>query len=110
MAQVKVRYKGVSDRRVITQKELKERNISVDKDLVFETRNGWSQVLDAPDELVKLLKDQPGFTISEVKDSGEIGDEIISASSVDDTADSTIQDTTTGQTTTAEQRRRSASS
>lgn len=97
MAKVQVRYKGLSDERIITQKDLKDRNIKVDRDLVLNSRNGWQQVIDATDDLVKLLRDQVGFTVSEVKDDGSVGGDIITAEQVDDTADSTIHDTTTGQ-------------
>lgn len=80
MAQIKVRYKGIADERVISKKDLAARDIVVDQDLVWNRENLFAVKLDATDALVALLKNEGHFQISEVTDDGAEGAEIITAS------------------------------
>ena len=100
MALFKVRYKGLSTKRVLPAKDLKKHGVAVDKDLVFEPANRHTLVLDGLSEpLENILRDDKTFTVSEVKDGGAGEYEVIKGSALDDTAN-TVKDSTTGQTST----------
>jgi hypothetical protein len=98
MAKARVRYKGFSDERRIDAKDLKPLGIVVSDDLVFNRANGFAMNIQLNDELESVLRKEGTFTISEIKDDGTQGDEIVKASVADDTAvAATAVDTTTGQ-------------
>lgn len=110
MALVRIRYKGLSDVRVITKQDLEQFGIKTDQDLVWDNvgaaRGGR---LDAPnarrglvvdglsDDLLAALRSEGTFTISEIKDDGTDGDDIIVGEPLDDTG--AVHDLTTGQKT-----------
>lgn len=86
MAKVRARYKGISDVREFTQKQLREHGVEVDRDLVFHRGNGFALNIDATDDLVAILRNEGTFTLSEITDDNQIGDDIITSSVTDDTA------------------------
>lgn len=101
MAKVRVRYKGLSDVREISAKDLKKRGINVDKDLVFSRENGYAMNIDINEELTELLKSEGTFSIKEIKDDNTEGDEFVKATLADDTAvAATAVNTATGQSST----------
>jgi hypothetical protein len=98
MAKVKVRYKGLSDERIIGRKDLADRNISVPKDLVFNQFNFKTMIIDMNDDLEQVLRGEGTFTISAVTDQETDGLEVVEATKLDDTADAAeVRDETTGQ-------------
>lgn len=98
MALMKVRYKGLSDVRVFTQKDLKAHNVEVSRDLRFSRENGWQVTMESiSPNLERILRDAGTFTISEVKDGVESAK--VEAVKSDDIADS-VEDTSTGQRST----------
>jgi hypothetical protein len=110
MAKVRVYYKGLSDVRIIGADHLKEaHNIEVSEDLVWdrlgEANGGVLKAprlainIDAPDELIKVLRDNDTFTVSEIKDDGSVGDDIVTGKVVDEsTVAAKVVDATTGAT------------
>lgn len=101
MATVRVRYKGLSDVRRISQKDLKGHGIDLSDDLVFERKNGWALNIDINDALVDVLRKEGTFTISEIKDDQSVGDDVVKATLADDSAIAAkAVDSTTGQTST----------
>lgn len=104
MANVKVRYKGASDVRILPVDELVERGVKgIDKDLVFKPENMWAQEVPMTDELEAILRNDGAFTFEPVKDDGSTsvtdpGDPLqTSVEGVDDTGN-TVVDGDTGQT------------
>lgn len=72
MAQVKVRYKGASDVRILPADQLTERGVKgIDKDLVFGPENMWSMDIEMSDELEAILRADGAFTMNPITDSGE---------------------------------------
>jgi hypothetical protein len=101
MAKVRVKYKGFSDVREITQKQLEAIGIGVSADLVFDHSNNHTMVIDINDELTNVLRKEGTFTISEIKDDKTIGDDVVTATIFDDTAvAATLVDGNTGAKTT----------
>lgn len=107
MAKVRVYYKGLSDVRIISKDDLKRHNIEVSEDLVWdrlgEANGGVLKAprlainIDAPDELIKVLRDNDTFTVSEIKDDGSIGEELVTGKVVDESELSAkVVDATTG--------------
>lgn len=86
MAKARVYYKGLSDVREITKKDLEPLGIVVDKDLVFERGNNYAMNIDLNEELTEVLKKEGTFRISEIKDDNTIGDDIVTATLSDDSA------------------------
>jgi hypothetical protein len=102
MALVKIRYKGLSDVRIISSDDLKARGINVDKDLVWSHQDGSASrgimVDGLSEELLNALRTEGTFTITEVdKDTKVEKEDIIVGKPLDDTG-STVTDSTTGQT------------
>lgn len=98
MALTKVRYKGLSDVRIIEAKDpgLKARGIAIEKDMMW-TRNSSIIVEDMSPEMEKMFREDGAFTVTEVdKETKAEGQEIIKATKVDDSG-STVKDNTTGQ-------------
>jgi hypothetical protein len=110
MAKVRVYYKGLSDVRRIDADHLKKAHgISVSQDLVWDRLGkGNGGVLDfprlainidAPEELIEVLRNERTFTISEITDDGEVGDDIVTGEVIDEgTVSATLVDGDTGQT------------
>jgi hypothetical protein len=111
MAKVRVYYKGLSDVRIIHADHLKDAHgIEVSQDLVWDKigkANGGvldfprlAMNIDAPDELIAVLRKEHTFTISEIKDDGEVGEDIVTGQVIDEgTIAAKVVDETTGQTT-----------
>lgn len=85
MAKVRVRYKGISDVREFTRKQLREHGVEVPQDLVFHRGNAWALNIDVNEALEAIFRNDGAFTVSEITDDNQIGEEIITASVVDDT-------------------------
>ena len=108
MAKVRVYYKGLSDVRIISRDDLKRHNIDVSEDLVWdrlgEADGGVLKAprlainIDAPEELIKVLRGEQTFTISEIKDDGSIGDDIVVGKALDESmVAAVVVDGNTGQ-------------
>lgn len=98
MAKARVRYKGFSDVREITSKQLEALGVAVSKDLVWDSSNGKAINIDLNDELEAILRNEGTFTISEIKDDGSLGEEFVTATVADDTVTaSKVVDGNTGQ-------------
>lgn len=120
MALMRIKYKGLSDVRAITKKDAERHGVKLSEDLVWDHVGGHAggQVVpgikrpDFPnasrgivvdglsEELLDVLKKEGTFTVTEIKDDGTDGDNVITGEPLDDTG-STVVDTTTGQTTSA---------
>lgn len=119
MALVRVRYKGLSDVRVISVKDAESVGVKLSQDLVWDQQGEAAGavipgvkrpkfpnaakgiVIDVQsDDLMKMLKDEATFTVSEVKDDGNDGEEIITGEVLDDTG-STVVASATGQRSSA---------
>lgn len=99
MADVIVRYKGLSDERILPAKSLKKHGIGTDKDLKFNAGNSWQmRISGMTEEFEKILKNEGTFQISEISDKGK-ADVKVEATRSDDTA-ATVVDETTGQKST----------
>lgn len=98
MAEVKVRYKGAADVRILPADQLKERGVTgISKDLRFAPENLWSQKVEMSDELEAILRADGAFTIEPIQDDGETADsETDVPEGLDDTA-STVEFPDTGQ-------------
>lgn len=98
MAVMKVRYKGASDVREMTAKDLKQHGVEVDKDLVFDRDNRWSMNIEMTDKLEQIFRDDGAFTISAIKDDDtEAEPEATSAPLVEDDTANTVVMADTGQ-------------
>lgn len=98
MTLYRVKYKGLSTIREISGKDLKKHNVGVDRDLVWSPSNNHTVVVDGmSDRLLEILRADRTFTVSEVKDQGEVeSEEIIKGETLDDTA-AVVVDGSTGQ-------------
>lgn len=115
MALVRVRYKGLSDVRIISVKDAEKHGVKLSADLVWDHQGRFAGgdipgikrpdfpnasrgvVIDGlSDDLLKVLRDEGTFTVSEVKDDNTDGDDIITGEPLDDTGNA-VRDTTTGQ-------------
>ena len=93
MANVKVRYKGMSDVRILPADQLKERGVTgIDEDLVFGPQNMWSQTVPMSDELESILRSDGAFTIEPLKDDGtsDADNPAVEAVAADDTANTVV--------------------
>lgn len=101
MAKVRVYYQGLSDVREISKKHLADvHGIEVSQDLVW-TNERPAINIDINDELTAILKREGTFKITEIKDDGTLGDDVISATISDDTVTSaTVVNANTGQKST----------
>lgn len=98
MANMKVRYKGLSDVRRITKKDLEPHGVVIDRDLEFSRSNNFAMNIDLNDALTAILKNEGTFSITEIKDDGTAGDEVVKATMADDSAvAATAKDADTGQ-------------
>lgn len=95
MSKMKVRYKGAADRRILPAKDLKDLGVTgVDKDLEFHGGNLWSIEMDVDEKLEEILRADGAFTLRAVKDSGDDGDEEVTANKTDDTAGTVVMSDT----------------
>jgi hypothetical protein len=112
MALMRIRYKGLSDARVISAKDAEAHGVSLSHDLIWDNvgkaRGGLLSrpntndgvVVDGlSDELLKVLKDEGTFTITEITKDGLEGQTVITGEALDDTG-STVVDKTSGQKST----------
>jgi hypothetical protein len=66
MTDMKVRYQGLSDERIIEDKDLQARSIKgTGEDLVWNANNGWTLVLPYSPELEQLLLGEGHFAIEQ---------------------------------------------
>jgi hypothetical protein len=117
MALFRIRYKGLSDVRSISVKDAEKHGVQLSEDMVWDNAGsvvgGEMAGINRPkhsnkargivveglsDELLKVLRDEGTFTISEIKDDNTEGDPIVTGSALDDTG-SVVRDGTTGQET-----------
>lgn len=116
MALVRIRYKGLSDVRVISVKDAEKHGVTMSKDLIWDNvgalaggevagvkRPQFSNaargiVVDGmSDELLAVLKAEGTFTVTEVKDDKTDGEDVIVGEPLDDTQNAvTVTDATTG--------------
>lgn len=87
MAKVEVRYRGISDQRILTQDQLAEHGINVDRDLVWDPSNKWTLKLEVNAAFESLLRNQGHFELHEVKDDGEAGSAVAVAEDPDHPGD-----------------------
>lgn len=113
MALTRVRYKGLSDVRIMSKKDLADLGIAVDGDLVWDSvgkaRGGFLKarndltglfIEDPSDELLDLLKQEGTFTVEEVdEETGKTVQTFVRGSAKDDTGD-TVVDGVTGESST----------
>ena len=102
MALTRVRYKGMSDVRIMSKADLASVGIGVDGQLKWEPKNHWSVFIeDISDELLEIFKNDGTFTVEEVdEETGKTVQTIVKGARLDDTG-STVVDATTGQKSTA---------
>lgn len=101
MSLVEVRYKGFSDVREMSKKDLSDAGVQVDGLLRWERKNGWRVLVKDPsDRLLEILEQEGTFTVTEVTEDGREGQKFVTASKADDTG-ATVVDGTTGQVSTA---------
>lgn len=98
MAQMRVRYKGAADTRILSADDLKEHGVNVSKDLVFERKNLWSITMDVPEALENLFRIDGAFRLEAVTDEGST-ETVHDGDKTDDTG-TTVVDETTGQKST----------
>lgn len=97
MALYKIRYKGLSDIREMSQKDLNKAGVKVGGDLRFDRRNLFSVVVDGlSDRLREILEQEGTFTIEEIDEGGEVKNVITVGETLDDTA-KIVVDGTSGQ-------------
>lgn len=100
MALARVRYRGLSDVRIIPADDpgLKARGIKISQDMVWHRGNMFSIYIDNfSEEMENLFRDEAAFTVEEVDaQSGKAVKEIVTATRADDTGN-TVVDGTTGQ-------------
>jgi len=100
MAQMRIRYKGAADTRVMSVEDLKQVGVDVPEDLVFNRANLWSMKVDMTDELEAVLRQDGSFRLEAINDDGSVTREH-EGEVIDDTG-TTVVDQTTGQTSTKE--------
>jgi hypothetical protein len=95
MALTRVRYKGLSDIREMSKKDLGEVGVHLDSGLTFDRSNRHTVYIQDPsDDLLTLLKEEGTFTVQEVDEKTEEVKQTIvkhDASKADDTGRQVIQ-------------------
>lgn len=102
MALTRVRYKGLSDVRVMSQEDLFGAGVSLSSGLQWDSSNVVNGILieDPSERLMEILQQEGTFTVTEVdSDDNTDGEEIITGQPLDDTGP-TIVDTTAGRAST----------
>lgn len=99
MTLVRVRYKGLSDERIIRSKDLKDHGVAVDATLTWNRGNNFSVVVDGMSgELESILRSEGTFSVEEVSpEDGKAVKVIVTATRLDDTNSAVVVDGTTGQ-------------
>lgn len=99
MALTRVYYKGLSDIREMSKKDLAAAGVGVDGPLRFDRSNNWTVHVDnISDRLVEVLKAEGTFTVTEVDaETGKNVKDIVKGTSLDDTG-SVVRDGVTGET------------
>lgn len=93
----KIRYKGLSDVREMSQKDLNDAGVDgIGEDgLVFRRENYWTQTVESlSDRLRDILETEGSYTIEEVDEGGNAVQKIADGEVKDDTADKVIDETT----------------
>lgn len=90
MGLIKVRYLGIADVRTISKKEWAGAGVTVDKDVEWSAKNGFSVVLDVNERMEEILRDAGHFSLSKLTDSG--GVEVVAVASNPDAGGDTIVD------------------
>jgi hypothetical protein len=88
MALIRVRYKGLSDVREMSQKDLAEAGVSLDSGLRFDHTNKSSGILieDPSDRLLEIFRDEGTFQVSHKDvEAGEDEVVILQGAPLDDT-------------------------
>jgi hypothetical protein len=100
MALIRVKYKGLSDVREMSQKDLEGAGVSLSAGLRWDHTNRHSGVLveNPSDRLLEIFKDEGTFTVSKDAEQGE-GEEIIEGKPLDDTG-GVVTDATSGRQST----------
>lgn len=98
MALTLIRYKGLSDVRIISKKDLGDVEVYLDSGLRWDRQNLWKQyVQDPSDDLLELLKNEGTFIVEEVseEDGKSVKQTIVQndTSKADDTGRQVIQGT-----------------
>lgn len=101
MALTKIRYKGLSDERVMSKADLNAAGVGVDGQLKWDRSNRHVVYVDGMSErLEELLREEGTFTIEEVdEETGKTVKTIVKGKALDDTG-ATVVDGTTGQKST----------
>lgn len=91
MALVKIQYVGMSDVRIMSKEDLAAAGVGVDRDLHFDVRNGWTQVVDSPsDDLLLILRREGTFTLEDTTKENSKNRTIIKGTPLDDMTGHTV--------------------
>lgn len=101
MSLVKVRYKGLSDVRVMSKADLAAAGVGVSGQLKWDRTNRWVQYVENPsDALLEVLAAEGTFTVEEVDaETKKTVKHFVQGQELDDTG-ATVVDGTTGQKST----------
>jgi hypothetical protein len=97
-----VKYVGLSDVRLMSQKDLSDAGVGVDGQLKWDRRNAFTLYVENPsDRLLEIFKLEGTFTVQEVDaDSGDlVGQPVVKGRALEREAN-TVRDGNTGQTST----------
>lgn len=104
MALTRVRYKGLSDVREMSQEDLFGAGVSLSAGLVWNDSNKVNGILieDPSERLLEIFTQEGTFTVTEVnEDDNTDGEEIVTGQPLDDTGN-TVIDTTANRASTPE--------
>lgn len=99
MALTKIRYKGLSDERIMSKKDLGDAGFPMSDGLRWDRKNLWTQFVDSPsDEFLDMLKRDGNFTVSDAEAGEGEGKAILMAdpAKADDTGRTVINKDETG--------------
>ncbi len=96
MALVEVRYKGLSDVRIISKKDWEKEGVAVSGDTIWQPSNRWTQNIDANERMLEVLRAEAHFSVRAVNDDNSLGDEVVVASDPEREPD-VVVDGNTGQ-------------
>lgn len=101
MALTRIRYRGLSDVRVMSKRDLASAGVGVESELKWDRTNRHTVVVENMSEVLEdLLKAEGTFTIEEIDaETGKTVQTIVKATKADDTG-ATVVDGTTGQKST----------
>jgi hypothetical protein len=104
MALTRVKYKGLSDVREMSQEDLFGAGVSLSAGLVWDDSNKVNGILieDPSERLLEIFTQEGTFTVTEVnEDDNTDGEEIVTGKPLDDTGN-TVIDTTANRASTPE--------